>query len=100
VGFLVVLIFKNNNALKAVIEYSSVDGRHRIVYQTNIAGRYEERYTCYIEQSIQCTLKLNKLRGYTESHKANFPNINHSNDDADPKGGKGLNNTEHKRQRT
>jgi len=52
------------------------------------------RAVCFNVHSI-----LISMRGYTESHKANFPNIDRSNDDADPKGGKGLNNTEHKRQR-
>jgi hypothetical protein len=39
------------------------------------------------------------MKGHTKSHKANFPDINHPDDDADPKGGKSLNNTKHGRQR-
>jgi len=42
---------------------------------------------------------LISMKGHTKSHKANFPDINHPNDDADPKGGKSLNNTKRKRQR-
>ena len=32
---------------------------------------------------------------HTKFHRANFPKINQSNDNAKRKGGKGLNNTEH-----
>jgi hypothetical protein len=39
------------------------------------------------------------IMGYTKSHEANFPHINHSNDNSNCKGGKRLNNTERKRQR-
>jgi len=31
----------------------------------------------------------------TKSHKANFPNINQSDNEADRQGGEGLNNTKH-----
>ena len=32
---------------------------------------------------------------HTESHEANFPNINQSNDDSKREGGEGLNHTKH-----
>ena len=51
-GFLVALVFENNDALKVMgLRPLSNTRQTRTTYQTEVAGGQEERHACYTKQS-------------------------------------------------
>jgi len=51
-GFLVVLVFENNDALKVMGLSTLKNTRQtRTTHQTEVAGGQDERYTCYAQWS-------------------------------------------------